>query len=190
MTDRRVQKTRKALHEALVSLLKEKKYEWIVVQDILNRANVGRSTFYLHYRDKDELLVDGLNDLRETLRQAQKSTSGAPKNHEKVIGFSLALFDHAYDHRNIYKMLVGSSGWELFRTRMEEILILLIQKEAKLYKKKSSTGHSFELLTYFVASSFLTVWNWWLNQKRILPPNEINSLFREMVLPVLQAHLT
>ena len=69
--DRRTQKTRKALSEALISLMFEKSYESIVVQDILDRANVGRSTFYTHFRDRDELLVNGLQDLRELLRTAQ-----------------------------------------------------------------------------------------------------------------------
>jgi len=51
--DRRVQKTRTLLHEALVSLIREKPYDEMVVKEILDRANVGRSTFYTHYRNKD-----------------------------------------------------------------------------------------------------------------------------------------
>ena len=58
--DRRIQKTKALLHEALFSLIVEKNYESIVVNDILDRANVGRSTFYMHFGDKDELLVSGM----------------------------------------------------------------------------------------------------------------------------------
>jgi AcrR family transcriptional regulator len=61
--DRRIQKTRTLLHEALESLIREKPYDAIVVKEILDRANVGRSTFYTHFRDKDDLLVSGIHDM-------------------------------------------------------------------------------------------------------------------------------
>jgi AcrR family transcriptional regulator len=63
ITDRRVQRTRRLLHKAFMSLILEKKYESITVQEILDRADVGRSTFYMHFRDKDELLVSGFQYL-------------------------------------------------------------------------------------------------------------------------------
>lgn len=191
ITDRRIQKTRKALHDALISLMKQRKYELITVQDILDQANCGRSTFYMHYTDKDDLLVDGMNDLLETLRKSQKATSTSTKKYERVIGFSSALFDHAYDHRSIFKLLVGSRGWDLFRNRMEEILIQLIREEAKnLYKKRSPSDSSIELFVYFLAASFLTVWTWWMNQKTLLDPQQIDAMFRQMVLPMVTAQLS
>ena len=61
--DRRIQKTQNLLREALVSLIAEKPYDSIVVKEILDRANVGRSTFYMHFRDKDDLLVSGIHDM-------------------------------------------------------------------------------------------------------------------------------
>jgi AcrR family transcriptional regulator len=178
------------LHDALISLMKQRKYELITVQDILDEANCGRSTFYMHYVDKDELLIDGLNDLMETLRRSKKAIPPSRKKYERVIGFSSALFDHAYDHRNIFKLLVGSRGWDLFRNRMEEILIQLIKEEANaLYRKRPASENSFQLFIYFLASSFLTVWTWWMNQKNPVPPQEIDALFRQMVLPIISAQL-
>ncbi len=188
--DRRIQKTRRALHEALISLMMQKKYEWISVQDILDRANVGRSTFYMHYRDKEELLLDGLNDLWETLRQAQTAASRAATKQEAVIGFSLAWFRHTFEHRVIYRMIVGSKGWDIVRHRMEEMLIQLIKDQAKpLFKKRSSADNSFELFVYFLGTGFLSVMTWWLNQKNPVSPEQVDSLFRQMALPILGAHL-
>jgi AcrR family transcriptional regulator len=66
-TDRRVRRTRELLRSALLSLIQEKGYERITVRDILDRADVGRSTFYAHYRDKDELLQSGFEDVRSAL---------------------------------------------------------------------------------------------------------------------------
>lgn len=61
--DRRVQKTQSSLRQALLSLLAEKPYDSVAVKEILDRANVGRSTFYMHFRDKDDLLVSGIDDM-------------------------------------------------------------------------------------------------------------------------------
>ena len=56
-TDRRVQRTRELLQKALIELISERSYDAITIQDIVDRANVGRTTFYLHYHSKDELFV-------------------------------------------------------------------------------------------------------------------------------------
>jgi AcrR family transcriptional regulator len=188
--DRRVQKTRKALHEALISLMMQKKYEWIAVQDILDRANVGRSTFYFHYHDKDELLLDGLNNLWDMLRQEQTAARSKTRKEEAVIGFSLAWFRHTYGHKDVFKLMVGSKAWEIVRARMEEMLIQLIKDQARpLYKKRSSSGNSFELFAYFLGSGFLSVMTWWLSQKNPATPEQIDSVFRELTLPIVYAHL-
>src|SRR5690242_5877298 len=92
--DRRPERTRAQLHQALLALVVERRYEEITVQDILDRANIGRSTFYVHFRDKDELFLSGMPQLRETLMRIVKSR--AP--YEMVAGclaFIPALFEHA-----------------------------------------------------------------------------------------------
>src|SRR5215467_5251306 len=71
--DRRIQRTRDVLHQALISLMIEKGYEVITVQDIIDRANVGRSTFYAHYVSKQDLLRAGLKHLKDQLIAHQRS---------------------------------------------------------------------------------------------------------------------
>jgi AcrR family transcriptional regulator len=188
--DRRIQKTRKALNEALLVLMEKKKYEWITIQDILDRANVGRSTFYLHYRDKDELLLDGLtNTWEEIIRTARTSASGSSVIYERIIAFSLPALKHAYGHKTLFKMLVGSNGWTIVRRRLEEVLIHAIKEAAGPFcKKRSISAESFEFFGYFLASGFLSVLTWWLNGKNPMSPEKMNELFREMVVPLLKAH--
>src|SRR4051812_15011818 len=75
--DRRVRRTRRNLTDALIGLILERGYEAITVQDILDRADIGRSTFYAHFRDKDALLLSCFDDLREDLcRDLDTMTSG------------------------------------------------------------------------------------------------------------------
>src|SRR5215510_3310677 len=95
--DRRVQKTQALLHEALGSLIREKPYDQIVLKEILDRANVGRSTFYTHFRDKDELLASGINEMLRAVHSADLAASG--KRNERIIRFSLPVFEHIHRHR-------------------------------------------------------------------------------------------
>ena len=74
--DRRIQKTKNLLHDALGYLIREKPYDAIVVQEILDRANVGRSTFYMHFRDKDDLLVSGIHDMLQSVHATESPSSG------------------------------------------------------------------------------------------------------------------
>ena len=73
MQDRRVQRTRTLLTRALMELIVEKGYQAITVQDIIDRANLGRSTFYAHFLDKEDLLMSGLEEVVHQLIQGMKS---------------------------------------------------------------------------------------------------------------------
>src|SRR6267143_5005275 len=81
--DLRIRRTRSLLSNALVALMQEKSIDKITVQEVLDLATVGRSTFYLHYRDKDDLFLCVLEDVREMwssalLRKQEKSYRVAP----------------------------------------------------------------------------------------------------------------
>lgn len=189
--DRRTQKTRKALSAALISLMSEKSYESIAVQEILDRADIGRSTFYTHYRDKNELLINGLQGLREFLQNAQETAaSTSTHNYEKVIGFSLAMFEHAHDHKDVFFSLVGGQGWAIVSRNMEEIIVQLMKKEARpFYKGKPDSVIPFDLFIDFIGATFISVITWWSHYKKPLSPKEIDSLFRELVIPTLTDNL-
>src|SRR3989441_13191585 len=98
--DRRVQRTRKLLQEALVSMMIEKGYDGTTVQDIVDRANVGRATFYAHFADKETLLYSGLEDLRSAIGEQQRQAPGS-------LGFSLAMLEHARGNLPLGRALAG-----------------------------------------------------------------------------------
>src|SRR5437870_12815201 len=106
--DRRVQRTRKLLQDALVSMMIEKGYEATTVQDIIDRANVGRATFYAHFADKDTLLASRIEDLRAMLTQQQEQALARPGElGERSLGYSLAMLEHARSHLPPYGITVG-----------------------------------------------------------------------------------
>src|SRR5918996_858713 len=98
--DRRSQRTRHLVGEAFVELLKEKGYSAITVSDLIERANIGRSTFYSHYRDKDDLFVNELDRVIEVL------SNGIPDQDDMPFFPSLELFRHVGEEYELYKALV------------------------------------------------------------------------------------
>src|SRR3954470_8311501 len=101
--DRRVARTRAMLQQAHISLILKKGYEAITVDEICDAANVGRSTFYAHYTSKDDLRRSGLEHLRKELVDRQKRALAEGNVRDRSLGFSLAMFEHARDHIDLYK---------------------------------------------------------------------------------------
>jgi len=190
VVDRRIQRTRKTLHEALMALVLEGPYDSITVQEILDRANVGRSTFYTHFQDKDELLMWGTEHLRATLSAAQKereaAAAGSP---ERIIYFSRAMFDHADGYRKIYRALVNSAVWPYVRQRIQNILAELIRRECEAVKrvKRSKSKLPLELFVHYLAATLMTVMTWWVDHKNSLSAEEIDQVYRGLVLPSIRS---
>ena len=193
IADRRVQRTQKLLHQALMSLILEKKYETITVQEILDRADVGRSTFYLHFRDKDELLVSGFQYLRSFLESVEEASATIPgKSYERTIGFSLAMFEHAQGYWRVNRALLGSSAEVVVRRQIHSVLAGVVRREVQREwqrRKRGDGGVSPELLSHFLVSTFVSVLTWWLNSKNPMPPKDIDVAYRHLVLPSLASIL-
>ena len=107
--DRRIQKTRKLLSQALLDLILEKGYERVTVQDILDRANVGRSTFYTHYENKELLLRDGPRNLGLSLFGGSDKPAARPETDGRRMGFR-PLFQHVSQNLQLAKAMVGKNS--------------------------------------------------------------------------------
>src|SRR5688572_7301569 len=105
--DRRSVRTRRNLGDALVALILRKGYDAITVQDIIDEADVGRSTFYMHYTGKEDLLRASFETLRAALTDAAVAQHGPA---DEPLRFSLALFEHACAHKHVYRALAGGRG--------------------------------------------------------------------------------
>jgi len=187
--DRRVQRRRRLLHKALMSRVLEKKYESITVQEILDRADVGRSTFYTHFQDKDELLVSGFENVKNLLQSAQAAGSGSvAKTYERIIGFSLAMFEHANEYRAVNRALLGSNAEAIVRRQIHAALAGVISQEVRREMQEGKRANypvSAELLTHFLVSTYISVLTWWLKSRNPVPPEDINAAYRHLVLPCL-----
>lgn len=172
--DRRSQRTRHLLSEALVELIREKDYNTITVSDIIDRANVGRSTFYAHYQDKDDLFVGELDRVIEVLSRR------IPKQEESPFFPSLGLFRHVGEEYELYKALLWSSGIDLLIKHLQKSLSQRIEQGLKESGKEFDVASP--ILANFVAGSFLTLLRWWLDNKMIYSPEQMDEIFQKLTM--------
>jgi len=171
--DRRSQRTRHVVSAALVELIREKDYNAITVSDIIERANVGRSTFYAHFHDKDDLFVGELDRVIDLLGHR------IPNQEESLFFPSLGLFQHVGEEYELYKALLWTPGIDLLIKHMQKSLTQRI--EHGLQKSGNEYEVPLPILANFIAGSFLTVLKWWLENKMIYSPQEIDEIFRRLI---------
>ncbi len=187
--DRRINRTRKLMHEALMALIVEKGYEAVTVQDILDRADVGRSTFYAHYRDKDELLLSEFDHLRTLFEQQQQSLLAAKHGgHGPEFNMILELFRHTGQHHKLYKAIAGKQSGEMILKYLHRYLYnMLIVPHTALMKSKKNPPVSAEITTYWIVSSLLSLMIWWLENDMPYTPEKMDEMFRTLTMPGIEA---
>ncbi len=188
--DRRIQRTEQALREAMMSLIVEKGYGAISVQDILDRANMGRSTFYAHYRDKRDLLISGFKSILDDLEEEFARVTIHQSDPEKAgIEICLFLFEQADKHRVLFRSMTGKKGGEEIHQVAQEYLTHIIKDHFSRHYPYPSSRCPLDLLVNYTMSSFLVVLGWWLEQSETISPQEINTLFWDLAGPGIQSAL-
>jgi AcrR family transcriptional regulator len=174
-TDSRILRTRDALGDALVALMREKDFDEITVQDVLDRAGVGRSTFYVHYRDKDDLFLSDVEDVLEWFSTTLKQQGASPKRLLPVQEF----FTHIRDVREFYAALVKSGkvtdvqalARGFFARSMDERLQMAgVQIDPA---QRSAHAHA-------LAGSFFSLLDWWIDKGMKADPKEMDELFHRI----------
>jgi AcrR family transcriptional regulator len=184
--DRRSQRTEQALFEALVQLLGEKHYDAISIKEIVERANVGRSTFYAHYPTKDDLLIGSLGRMMDALL-AQIVIDETGQSLIIDIG---PLFQHAQGHFELYKTLVWGSGFELLIKDGHAALAARLEARLnQLGAGKVAQSVPLPVLSYTIAGTVLLLLKWWLDQKMPHSPEQMNAIFQTLIMPGLRAGL-
>ncbi len=181
--DRRVQRTRQLLHDALIALILEKEYDKITVQNIIDRANVGRSTFYAHFLDKEDLLESGLERLRKELGQ-HLAEENAVEGTEWLLVPSLALFRHTGEHYHLYRAMIGGRGIDIVTKTIDDALIAHAQTHLdQLVAEGGQPSVSLRVIVTYVVGALLALLTWWLDNDRPYPPEQMDEMFRQLTTP-------
>lgn len=179
-TDRRSLRTRKMLSDSLVYTLKRKRYENISIQDILEQANVGRSTFYTHFYDKEDLLISSFEHILDSFIHPQKADN---KNSAYALP-SLSLFKHAQEYHSLYIALVHGGCAELV---LKNAHTHLYQKvEEYLLSVKESSNIPIPILADYLVGTLINLLKWWLENYMPLKPEEMNQIYHQLIASNIQ----
>jgi AcrR family transcriptional regulator len=181
--DRRVRRTRAAIQTALLQLMTAKGYDAVTVTDIIDAADVGRSTFYSHFTDKQDVLDDSLHDLGVFLR-AQRDADPA-----RLFGFSLAMLEHVHEQQQLARALLGRRGGAAVRLRVTRLLTDLVREELTTSDADRRAAMPVELMVTGVVGAYLAMLGQWVDEDEPSTPGEMDEAFRRLVLPGVTAEL-
>jgi AcrR family transcriptional regulator len=181
--DRRKQRTQKLLREALIALILEKGYDAITVQDITDRANLGRATFYLHYHDKDELLLSLMHEI--ITNAAQEITPLADDYIYAGEPPSLLVFQHAEANADLYRAIFGGGGLAGVLSHYRKLSAS--EAQSQLYKiLPQDLSIPIEIVAHYLTGALNALVIWWLENDRSLPAEEMARIFHILSMSGVQ----
>jgi AcrR family transcriptional regulator len=177
--DPRVMRTRRLLRDALMELIPEKGYEAIRVQDITDRATLNRATFYLHYRDKQDLLDRGFDQIWNEL------TSENPLPVE--VGGRLSLegtrltvlsdFQHLEKYADFYKAMLGDRGAAHFIHRMQDhVFATTLRRLEAVRGEKPELDFPLAMVLTYIAAAYIGLMQWWLENDMPYRPEQMAEM--------------
>ena len=179
--DRRVQRTRKLLRESMMALILEEGYDEISIQDITDKANLGRATFYLHFKDRDELLLEVMEHfLTEFIDQLPQLTT-AQWQFEDTKAIT-RIFDFAAEHYDLFRILmIGSGGItatrQLHSTLAENLAeSILVETD----EKGAQPLVPIDFIANHFAGSLLATIYWWLDNDLPYTVEEMAEMFQKV----------
>lgn len=176
--DARVRRTRDALGDALVSLMQEKPFESITVQDVLDRAHVSRATFYTHFSDKDDLLFSDADEFFESLAMALSAHGDQSDRVFPVKEF----FAHVREAKSFIDALTACGKLQDNLELAQEHFARGIQRRLKeLPRGRSIREDQLPALSFAHAGALLSLLRWWSDRGMKESPQELDDLFHSMV---------
>jgi len=176
--DRRTARTRKWLRQALLTLIQKKQIELITIQEITDEADMARVTFYRHYKDKNELLLDCLDNLYGELIEVMHIPSQmAPNEVGSVVYENLKLwYSHIAANREVFKIIFNSSATALARRRMRELVI----QQAILAMQSSGAMPMitipYDIVLNYIAETQIGLIAWWLETDSSYSPDMLAEM--------------
>ena len=182
--DRRQRKTREAIFSAFTDLLSEKSFNQITVSDIIERADIGRATFYAHFETKDFLLKELCEEL---FCHIFDSSEDSDCEHRHIFNCHAPdsvfkhLFEHLYKNDNQILELLSSENNELFLRYFKINLMQLVESQLDTFsiKKASTLPEGFYI--NHIAATFVETARWWIENKMQQSPQEITDYFLTLV---------
>nr|SBO96920.1 Transcriptional regulator, TetR family [Nonomuraea gerenzanensis] len=178
-----MRRTRRLIQEALVALILDKGYDAVTVTDIIERADVGRSTFYAHFTDKQDVLLSNVGELAFLRPPAD----GARSSQGRLLAFSLPMFEHVREQERLVRALLGRRGGGPVHAHGERLLAAVVREELLAAGARGSAA--LDLLVVCVVGAFMGLLRAWVDGQTTASPAELDAAFRAAVEPGVRAAL-
>lgn len=190
--DRRIQRTRQSLRTALMELIKEKDYDALSIEEITERANVGRTTFYLHYKDKEDLLMEEFSTIlyeRAMVLSEIPFSVWLPISEEDLeknrsLQPLLLVFEHIQNNSKLYYLLLQSSNSSKIIERIRKITTDSIVKFVEAKKETDPipllSEVPIEFFAAFFSGALISVVSWWIREDMRHTPEDVTNMFRSL----------
>ena len=187
--DRRVSRTRRQLKDALFALILEKGYDAVTIEDINERADLGRTTFYLHYHDKEELLLESIKAIADDLLEQISPLSPLRWNYEddgQVDEYDpiRVTFAHAAENAQLYQIILRGEGAIKATSRVHTIIS---ETAANVINQTIEDGNSsiklevpVNIFSNYLAGALMGLVTWWLENDMCYTPDEMALMFRKL----------
>lgn len=182
--DRRQRKSREAIFKAFTDLLSKKDFNSITVGEIIERADIGRATFYSHFETKDFLLKEFCEELFCHIFDTENHEN---HNHKHIFDCDgtdsafLHLFRHLEKNDNNILALLSSQNNELFLKYFKINLDILIESHIKMFEEKKPEGIPDAFWKNHIVTTFAETIKWWVDNKMKVSPEEITEYFFKVV---------
>lgn len=169
--------------------MQEKKYSNITIQEIIDRANVGRSTFYSHFDTKDELLISNIENIFEMLNEHITDYVEQAGNQSRLLPMT-ELFEHIMENSRLVKGLMSAESADLL---FDKIQTFWNKKIEKYLNAKLSDGKEPKvpiiILTNHITSTSIELLKWWMNHNMPYTPQQMDQYFQELINPCIHSSL-
>ena len=164
--DARILRSRQLLQEAMIALIGEHGYDQITVQDLCTRATLNRSTFYLHYKDKYDLLIQTIQSVMDELRNCVMLAPLLVTPNEPLPGI-VQMLEHFARHATFYTVMLGEEGFQRFDYSMMKIMREAYSARLDHYRAEAENWQvPFDFFVNYLASAHFGVIKWWLSTDR------------------------
>lgn len=175
--DRRVIRTKQLLHEALMELILEQDYDSIRVQDITDRAGVGRATLYLHYRDKEDLLLSSVKRIVNELiaLSSQRPVTEDGRREPRIV----VVLRHAAENADLYRAFLSGQGGANARRELSRYITQTMLEGAAARGYPDRSDFPLEVAVTYAVGAMMMLLEWWLDHDMPYTPEEMGRMFRE-----------
>ena len=175
-SDRRVRRTEAALLRALLELMVEQGFDSVTVSQLVERADVGRSTFYAHYADKEDLLQGSIKGLHGYLQMRADAAAQSGAATHPVLAFCLPMLEHAHENRRLFAKIAGRPGGVLILELFHDMWVELV---------RAAWPEADEIAVQSIVGAFGSTMTWWLGSAPELSPEEVMQRYARVIAPTL-----